>query len=77
MRFILNLIFGRIFKLLDGYKTMIGGVGLIVLGVIGLIGHYWPDLNLPAMDIDKAMTTMSLGFTALGIGGKIEKVIQK
>jgi hypothetical protein len=77
MKFLIDLIFGRIAKSLDGYRTIIGGIGLILLGVAGMIGHYWPDSGVPGMDVDKAMEMIAGGFVALGIGGKLEKVIQK
>jgi hypothetical protein len=73
MKFIIDLIFGRIARSLDGYKTTIGGVGLILVGVTGLIGHYWPDTGLPDMDIETSLGYVAGGFTALGLGGKLEK----
>ena len=73
MNWIIDLIFGRIAKSLDGYKTTIGGVGLILVGVTGLIGHYWPDTGLPDMDIETSLGYVAGGFTALGLGGKLEK----
>jgi hypothetical protein len=77
MKFLFELLFGRIAKMLDGYKTTIGGIGLVLLGIVGMIGHYWPDSQCPPMDIDKAMGMIAGGFTALGIGGKLEKVVNK
>jgi hypothetical protein len=73
---ILDFIFGRLFRKLDGYKTYIGGVGMILTAITGLIGHYWPDTGIPAMPIDSAWLTLSGGFTALGIGHKMEKLIE-
>ncbi len=66
-------------KKLDGYKTTIGGIGMILTGIIGLAGHYFQDQGLPNMEIDTALTTITGGFAVLGIGGKIEKsmVVQK
>ena len=77
MNLFVNLILGRIAKGLDGYKTTIGGMGMILLGVTGLIGHYWPDSQCPNMDTEKSLGLIAGGFTALGLGGKLEKVIQK
>lgn len=59
---------------LDGYKTIIGGVGLILGGLVGLLGHLFPDQGLPQQDLETAFTTMAAGFVALGLGGKAEKV---
>ncbi len=77
MNWIRDLIFNKIAKSLDGYKTTIGAVGLILTGVTGLIGHYWPDTGIPAMPIDSAVLTISSGVTALGIGHKMQKIIEK
>ena len=77
MNMIIEFLFGRIARALDGYKTTIGAVGLILLGVVGLIGHYWPDSGCPAMTPDSAMGSVAGGLVAMGIGGKMEKVIKK
>ena len=58
----------------DGYKTKVGGVGLILTGLVGLLGHLYPDQGLPAMELESAITTVSAGFVALGLGGKAEKL---
>lgn len=73
MRWLLELIFGRIAKMLEGYRTIIGAFGLIFLGLSGIIGTYFPDSHLPPMDIDKALAYISLGVGGFGIGQKIEK----
>jgi len=60
---------------LDGYKTTIGGVGLILTGLAGLLGYVFPDQEgLPKMDVETVLTTVSAGFVALGFGGKAEKL---
>ncbi len=69
----LNLIFKGVANKLNGYKTTIGAVGLILIGVTGLIGTYFPDTHIPAMDTDTALGYIAGGFTALGVGHKIEK----
>ncbi len=59
---------------LDGHKTQIGGVGLILLGIAGIISNTFPELDLPMKaDLDIYLTYLAGGFTALGIGGKVEK----
>lgn len=58
----------------DGYKTIIGGVGLILTGLLGLLGQVYPDLGLPQMEIGTALVTLSSGMAALGLGGKAEKL---
>lgn len=58
----------------DGYKTIIGGVGLILTGLLGLLGQVYPDRGLPQMEIGTALVTLSSGMAALGLGGKAEKL---
>ncbi|MFA7098191.1 MAG: hypothetical protein WC383_17125 [Gammaproteobacteria bacterium] len=74
-----NIIIGKLLRFvgrrLDGYKTTIGGVGMILSGLAGLIGYMFPDQpDLPHMDIEQALLTISGGFAVLGLGGKAEKV---
>lgn len=59
----------------DGYKTRIGGVGLILTGVISAINLIWPETvpGVQTMDLDGIIAAIGGGFVALGIGGKIEK----
>lgn len=75
-------------KRLDGRKTFIGGLGLIltgippiIYGILGILGIMFPDQNLPQVEIEQAWEnilmgsgSISLGFGALGLGGKAEKV---
>lgn len=72
--FFLTKILGWIAIRLDGYKTTIGGVGLIITGVLGILGNMFPDQNLPVMSYEQAFATLASGFTVLGIGGKLEKL---
>lgn len=58
----------------DGYKTKAGGLGLILTGLVGLLGHLYPDQGLPTMELENVVTTVSAGFVALGLGGKAEKL---
>jgi hypothetical protein len=61
---------------LDGKKTLIGGIGMILMGLAGVIGCIWPDLGLLLpMDFDEAATMIVGGFSVLGVGGKLQKVI--
>ncbi|MGE4334546.1 MAG: hypothetical protein AB7E55_01040 [Pigmentiphaga sp.] len=59
---------------LDGHKTTIGGIGMVLTGLAGLLGYIWPDQGLPRMDLETVLTTISAGFIALGLGGKAEKI---
>lgn len=84
IEFILKLLGNK----LDGKKTAIGGValiltgiGAIITGVLGLTRKMFPDMSdLPDMSIDECWTslviggtTIGAGFSALGLGGKQEK----
>lgn len=62
---------------LDGYKTTIGGVGLILTGLVGVVGNIFPDSGLPVPSFEYIMGQFSLGFVALGLGGKAEKLLKK
>ena len=66
MDFMSEFIIGKVFKALDGYKVYLGGLGLIMVGVVGLIGHFYPDTGLKGMDIDSAMQSISLGVVTIG-----------
>lgn len=68
-----KLILGVVAKRLDGYKTYIGGVGLIAIGVAGLIGHYWPNSALPNADPEKSLDMIAMGWMAIGFRHKMEK----
>ncbi len=74
--FFINQALGWTAGKLDGYKTKIGGTGLILAAIVGLIGQMFPDTGLPKTDIDTIMMQFSMGFVAWGLGGKAEKVIK-
>lgn len=73
--FILTRILGLIGSKLDGYKTKIGGVGGIILGILGIVKLIFPDQlpQLPDLGLEASLAAISAGFVALGIGGKLEK----
>lgn len=75
--FFFKQIIGKLAGKLDGYKTIIGGVGLILSGVVGIIGNMYPDSGLPQPSSEVIMSQFSLGFVALGLGGKVEKLTKK
>jgi hypothetical protein len=73
-----NFIIGKLLRWLggrlDGYRTNIAGIGMILTGVAGLVGYMFPDIEgLPKMDVDAALMSISGGFGLIGIGGKLEK----
>ena len=61
-------------KILDGWKTIIGGLGLILtgLGMIAVCVKSDNYTNLP-----EALSTIAAGMGVLGIGGKIVKATPK
>ncbi len=71
---ILNFLFKFIGKKLDGYKTKIGGIVSILMGILGIIGVIWPDLTTVHLSTETSLGFIAAGFTALGLGGKLEKV---
>ena len=74
MNWIITKFLGLIGRRLDGYKTKIGGCGLILSGLVGLINLTFPEtVPFPAMDLETVITNMAGGFAVLGIGGKLEK----
>jgi len=72
--FFLDKLLGFTARKLDGYKTLIGGLGLILSGLVGVLGQMFPEQGLPHMELETAWTTMAAGFVALGLGGKAEKL---
>lgn len=73
-----NLIIGKLLRLigrkLDGYKTTVGGIGMILSGLAGLLGYMFPETaNLPQMEINDILSLITGGLAVIGIGGKIEK----
>ncbi len=70
---LVDKLLGFVGKKLDGYKTKIGGVGLILVGVVGVIAKLFPDQGLPEMDLDAAIASIAAGVAALGLGHKAEK----
>lgn len=74
MNWIVTRFLGYLGRRLDGYKTKIGGLGLILSGLVGLINLMFPDtVPFPPMDLESAVTNIAGGFAVLGIGGKLEK----
>jgi hypothetical protein len=64
---------GFVGKKLDGYKTKIGGVGFILVGVTGIIAEIFPDQGLPKMGLEGSIGAISAGITALGLAHKAVK----
>ena len=76
--FILTRILRFMGKKLDGYKTIIGGVGFIMTGGLSIIRIMFPDLtHFPDMPIGEALASIFAGFAAIGLGSKAEKLTEK
>lgn len=58
---------------LSGYKTILGGFGMILTGVVGLIYHFTDTTNQMALGFPEAITLITGGLGILGIGHKIDK----
>jgi len=72
-KWFIEMFLGSVAKKLDGFTTIIGGVGAILSGIIGLCGHFFPDSGLVDMQVEAALFLIWNGWIALGIGNKIEK----
>jgi uncharacterized membrane protein HdeD (DUF308 family) len=72
-KWVIEMLLGSVAKKLDGYTTKIGGIGSILSGIVGLLGHFFPDSGLVAMETEVAIGFIVTGWIALGIGNKLEK----
>lgn len=74
MNWLLTKVLGFAGRKLDGYRTKIGACGAILLGLCGGINIMFPA-TVPGVDLslDQIIASVSCGFVALGIGGKIDK----
>ena len=69
MKFIIDLIFRRLARSIDGYKLYILGAVPILKGLLGIIAIYWPDSGSAGIgDIDQCLNEIWAG--CLIIGGK-------
>jgi len=48
-------------KLLDGKKMYLVGIGFVFKGIIGFIGHYFPDSGLPVVTAQAALEDIMIG----------------
>ncbi len=72
--FVIGQLLRWIGRKLDGHRTAIGGIGLILTGISGGIGYVYPDIEgLPRMDIEVILGFISAGIAIVGGGGKQEK----
>lgn len=58
---------------LNGYKTKLGGFGMILTGVAGLIFHFVDNTNTMALGLPEAIALIGNGLGILGLGHKIQK----
>jgi uncharacterized membrane protein YeaQ/YmgE (transglycosylase-associated protein family) len=65
--------FGK--KMPESYRTKVGGIGLIALGLIGALNLIWEGLvpGCPPMALEECIAAFSGGFIAIGIGRKIDQ----
>lgn len=67
----LNWLMGMVGKRLDGKKTQVGGVALILAALCQVIMSMFPDLTIPGMehvDWDTTLTMLRDGLAAFGVG---------
>jgi hypothetical protein len=63
---------------LDGSKTIIGFILLILQGILGFFRVMWPELAMTIpQDIDGVINKFGEAFIGLGIGHKVQKVLTK
>jgi len=66
---ILNWLTGMVGKRLDGQKTKIGGVALILAALCQVIMNLFPDLQIPGMEQVDWDTTLTMGRDGLAAVG--------
>jgi hypothetical protein len=71
---LLKLGLDKIAGALDGKKMYIIGTAFILKGLLGLIGHYWPDSGMPVVDVKVATDDMMIGFGMYAGKSAIKKV---
>ena len=64
MDWISEIIFGKVFGFIDGYKTYLFGVYLFMKGFFGMCGHYWPDIGFDALPLHESGNYMEAGIAA-------------
>lgn len=75
--FLLRRVFGYVGRKLDGYKAIIGGVGMILMGLTYFVRFFFLDLTqFPEPSMETGFTYITGGFATLGIGGKLQKMIE-
>ena len=73
MDWISGVVFGKIFKAIDGYKTYLFGFYLFMKGIFGLCGHYWPDMGFDALSVHDANNYIEAGVAAFCLKSAIVK----
>jgi len=67
----------NILKLIDGYKTYIVAVGMILVGIVGLVVHYVDPASSLGMDPDIAMKMITTGLLAFAARSTAQKFIDQ
>lgn len=74
--FIIDKFLSWIGTKLDGYKTRLGGLGLILYGVVGLLGKLFPDVGLPQLETTTIIELLFGGTAVVGVAGKADKLTE-
>lgn len=61
MNWFIKLMVDKGAKALDGKKMYIIGTAFILKGLVGLIGHYWPDTGLIGADVNDSVENIMWG----------------
>jgi hypothetical protein len=72
MDWVSEIVFGKIFGFIDGYKSYLFGLYLILKGFFGLCGHYWPDVGY-ALPVTTANNYIEAGVAAFCAKSAIAK----
>ena len=57
-----------------GYKTKVAGTCSILYGLLGAVNLLWPDTTSINMTFEEVSAYVLGGLTALGIGGKLDRL---
>lgn len=62
---------------MNGYKSYIVGVGMILVGAVGFIAHFIDPTSPIAMQPDAAKELVLLGLAMIAARSAVQKVIEK
>jgi hypothetical protein len=89
-KYVVGLFLGRLIKLLDGKKTVIGALSLLLWVAIYAIPAFTPEYNFivtyaqairdyllaSGISLDNDLFNTGIGFTVVGLADKVRKLIK-